>query len=79
MKLIPLMQNLARNLYGYEYKARKTMFKGLVHTHFTYCSSVYYHRLQVKTLQRHVTWIQRRCNIIGARAYSDIPAEMPAC
>lgn len=29
---IPILQNVARNLYGYSYRARKTMFQGLIYS-----------------------------------------------
>jgi len=69
------MRSLAHNTSGYEYRARKVMFDGLIFSLLKYCSSVFYHRLSLKTMRRHISVVQRRCNIITARAYSDIPAE----
>jgi len=68
------MKSLAHNTYGYEYRARKVMFEGLVYSLLKYCSSVFYYRFQLKMMRRYIT-VQRRCNIITARSYNDIPAE----
>ena len=69
---IPLLQTLCRNMYGYRYKARKVMFNSYIHSLLMYCSSIYYHRLQLKTYRRKVDQLQRRTNIIICRGYRDI-------
>jgi len=69
---IPLLQTLCRNMYEYGYKARKVMFNSYIHSLLMYCSSIYYHRLQLKTYRRKVDQLQRRTNIIICRGYRDI-------
>lgn len=71
-KRIPLLQNLARNLYGYGYHARKIMFQGLVFSIAKYCSSIWYHKLKLKTYRNSINKIQRRCDIITSRSYRDV-------
>ena len=76
MTRIPLLQKLARNLYGYSFKARKTMFQGLIFSIAKYCSSIWYHRLQLKTYRQHFIRVQRRCDIISSRSYKDVSSQV---
>ena len=72
---IPLLQKLCRNTYGYQFRARKVMFNSFIHSLLMYCSSIYYHRLQLKTYQSMIDKLQRLSNIIICRGYKDITGE----
>ena len=44
----------------------------LIHSLLMYCSSIYYHWLQLKTYPQKIDQLQRRTNIIICRGYRDI-------
>lgn len=72
LKRIPMLQSLCRNTHGYEFAARKIMFNACIYSLLMYCSSVYYHRLILKTYRNRIEAIERRCSIICSRAYQDL-------
>ena len=74
-KRIPLLQQLCQNTYGYQYKARQIMFTGYIYSLLMYSSSIYYHRLKLKTYRTLVDRLQRACNIVICRGYNDITGE----
>jgi len=71
-KRLPLMQGLCRNMYGYQYQARKIMLNSYILSLLMHCSSIYYQRLQLKTYRQKIEKLQRRTNIIICRVYRSI-------
>lgn len=72
MQRIPLLQQIAHNTYGAGYKARKVMVKGFIYSLLHYASSVFAHRLTLKSNIKIIESLQRRCNIICCRGYRDL-------
>ena len=72
---ILLLQGMCRNMYAYEYEARKVMFNSYIHSLLMYCSSIVYQRLKLKTYRQKIDKLQRRSNVIICRGYRDISRE----
>lgn len=48
-KALPTLTAICQNLFGYSYKARRIMVHGCILTHLTYCSSIFYHRVALRS------------------------------
>lgn len=54
------------------------MVQGAIYSHLMYCSSVWYHRMTVKSYRHAVQMVQRRCDIMCSRLYSTTSAAAAA-
>ena len=71
--LAPMMR-LCRRTFGYSNTSRRIMINGAVYTHLLYCSSVFYHKLTNRPIQRAIESLQHRGDILATRAYSTTSA-----
>ena len=72
MRRLPKLSPLMRNMYGYEFAARRTMLHSCKLQLFIYGSSVFYEKLSRKRILNSIEKVEHRCNVIIAQSYQDI-------
>lgn len=73
---LPVLTQLCQRTCGYSTAARRIMVYGAIYTRIFYCSSVFYHRLSLKTVREKLKMkIQRPCDLIRIRAYRTASAD----
>lgn len=77
-RALPMFTQLCQNTCGYSNAARRTMVKGAIFSLLYYCSSVFYHRLQLRKNQRMLAQLQRKCDRLCIRGYRTISADAAA-
>lgn len=72
MAMIPKLANLARNTYGYNTSARRTMLDGTIGAYMKYASAVYVHRLKLKSMSKYIDRLHRSMVICYGRLYKTV-------
>lgn len=72
---LPVLTRICTNMFGYSYRARRTMVQGCVQTHLLYCSSVWYHRAVLKTTRQPLMSVQRKAALLCIRGYRTVSQE----
>lgn len=72
---LPTLTAVCTNTFGYSYQARRVMVLGCMLSQFLYCSSVWYHRLPLRTNRTVVLSLQRVACILISRSYRTISTE----
>lgn len=71
-KYIPILTSICHNLFGYSNKARLIMVNATIAALYNYCSTLFFHRLSVKSSIKKAQQIQRRAAIICSRLYRTV-------
>jgi len=72
-KVARKMYPIFRNKYGYGNKARLIMIKGAIHSLYQYASTAHAGALKYRSVCKEIHRVQRRVNIMAARAYRSTP------
>lgn len=77
-RVLPLLLPLCKNVCGYSPSARRVMVNGAVYSLLHYCSSIFYHVLQKKSIRKTLAALQRKCDRICIQGYRTISGDAAA-
>ena len=68
-RYLPILTSLCHNLFGYSNWARAIMYNGTIGALFRYCSSLFYHRLEISCNRILIKRLERAITINIGRLY----------